>query len=96
MNFTQSMALTILQVEMDMMAALCNQSYKDGTVVTEREVAHMLTALLMAGQHTSSTSGSWALMEVAAHPDIGYVDSGDYLKLLHANVRTVRLFTRSK
>lgn len=56
-----------------MMAALCVQSYKDGRPVSEREVAHMMTALLMAGQHTSSTSGCWALMHIAADPDIACV-----------------------
>ena len=56
-----------------MMAALCGQSYKDGRSPTEREIAHMLTALLMAGQHTSSTSGSWALMHIAADPSIASV-----------------------
>ncbi|KAF8588230.1 lanosterol 14-alpha-demethylase [Ramaria rubella] len=54
----------------DMMTALCMQSYKDGRAVTEREVAHMLTALLMAGQHTSSTSTAWALLHIAAEADI--------------------------
>ncbi|KAF8588231.1 lanosterol 14-alpha-demethylase [Ramaria rubella] len=59
-----------LKDESDMMTALCAQSYKDGRAVTEREVAHMLTALLMAGQHTSSTSGTWALLHIAADPDV--------------------------
>ena len=58
-----------------MMAALCSQSYRDGRPLTEREIAHMLTALLMAGQHTSSTSGAWALMHIAADTDIAYVAS---------------------
>lgn len=51
-----------------MIAALSAQSYKDGRMVTDREVAHMMTALLMAGQHTSSTTGAWALMNIAANP----------------------------
>lgn len=51
--------------ERDMMAALCGQKYKDGRAVTDRDVAHMLTALLMAGQHTSSSSVSWTLMHLA-------------------------------
>ena len=58
-----------------MMAALCGQSYKNGKPLTEREIAHMLTALLMAGQHTSSTSGAWALMHIAADRDIAWVAS---------------------
>jgi len=56
--------------ESDMMAALCGQKYKDGRVVTDREVAHMLTALLMAGQHTSSSSVSWTVMHLANSPAI--------------------------
>ena len=56
-----------------MISSLCAQTYKDGRQVTDREVAHMMTALLMAGQHTSSTSGAWALMNIAANPDVAYV-----------------------
>lgn len=58
-----------------MMAALCGQSYRDGTPLTDREIAHIMTALLMAGQHTSSTSGSWALMHIAADQEIACVAS---------------------
>ena len=60
-----------------MLAALCTQSYKDGRPVPDREVAHMMTALLMAGQHTSSSSSAWALMHVAADRKIACVISGD-------------------
>lgn len=56
-----------------MMAALCGQKYKDGRAVTDREVAHMLTALLMAGQHTSSSSVSWTLMHLANNHAAAYV-----------------------
>jgi len=51
--------------ESDMMSALCSQTYKDGRPPSDREVAHMLTALLMAGQHTSSTSTAWTIMHLA-------------------------------
>jgi sterol 14alpha-demethylase len=64
-------SLTVSQEESDMMAVLCAQSYKDGSPLMEHEVAHLLTALLMAGQHTSSTSSAWALMHIAA--DTGVV-----------------------
>jgi len=53
-----------------MMAALCGQKYKDGRAVTDREVAHMLTALLMAGQHTSSSSVAWTVMHLANSPAV--------------------------
>ena len=56
-----------------MMAALCGQKYKDGRTVTDREVAHMLTALLMAGQHTSSSSVAWTVMHMANSPAVAYV-----------------------
>ena len=55
-----------------MMAALCGQKYKDGRVVTDREVAHILTALLMAGQHTSSSSVAWTVMHLANNPTVAY------------------------
>jgi len=58
------------QNELDMMAALCGQKHKDGRAVTDREVAHMLTALLMAGQHTSSSSVAWTVMCLANSPAV--------------------------
>lgn len=58
------------QDECDMMAALCGQKYKDGRAVTDRDVAHMLTALLMAGQHTSSSSVAWTVMHLANSPAV--------------------------
>jgi len=54
------------------MAALCGQKYKDGRTVTDREVAHILTALLMAGQHTSSLSATWTVMYIANNPAVAY------------------------
>ncbi|KZT42137.1 cytochrome P450 [Sistotremastrum suecicum HHB10207 ss-3] len=54
----------------DMLAALASQKYKDGTPLTERQIAHIMIALLMAGQHTSSATASWALLHLADRPDI--------------------------
>jgi sterol 14-demethylase len=53
-----------------MMSALCKQTYKDGRKPTDRDIAHMLTALLMAGQHTSSTSTAWSIMHLAHKPAV--------------------------
>lgn len=50
-----------------------NQKYKNGTPLKEHEVAHIMIALLMAGQHTSSATGSWTLLHIASDPKIGYV-----------------------
>jgi len=55
------------------MAALCGQKYKDGRAVTDREVAHILTALLMAGQHTSALSAAWTVMYIANNPAVACV-----------------------
>lgn len=53
-----------------MIAALMTQSYKNGRSLQEREIAHIMIALLMAGQHTSSATGSWALLHIAADPEL--------------------------
>jgi sterol 14-demethylase len=45
-------------------------TYKDGTPVPDLEIAHMMIALLMAGQHSSSSSSSWIMLRLASRPDI--------------------------
>lgn len=55
------------------MNALRDQKYRGGDPVTDSEVGHMLIALLMAGQHTSMSTGSWTLLQIAADPELGYV-----------------------
>lgn len=54
----------------DMISALQNQSYKDGRPLGDREVAHIMIALLMAGQHTSAATGSWLMLHLAERPEI--------------------------
>lgn len=54
----------------DMIWNLMNCVYKDGTPVPDKEVAHMMIALLMAGQHSSSSTSSWILLRLATRPDI--------------------------
>ncbi|CED84182.1 Lanosterol demethylase [Phaffia rhodozyma] len=56
--------------EHDMIASLQNQTYKDGRPLSDREIAHIMIALLMAGQHTSSATSSWTLLELAANPEV--------------------------
>nr|WBV80359.1 lanosterol 14-alpha demethylase [Malassezia pachydermatis] len=53
----------------DMISALMEQSYKNGREINDREIAHMMIALLMAGQHTSSATGSWAMLRLASRPE---------------------------
>ncbi|TFY80824.1 hypothetical protein EWM64_g3185 [Hericium alpestre] len=56
--------------ETDMLAALQNQSYRSGRALPEHEIAHIMIALLMAGQHTSATTGAWAILRLAENPDV--------------------------
>ncbi|KAM8967319.1 lanosterol 14-alpha demethylase [Pelodytes ibericus] len=45
--------------EDDMLQTLLDATYKDGTPLTDDEIAGMLIGLLLAGQHTSSTTSAW-------------------------------------
>ena len=56
--------------EEDMIWNLMNCTYKDGTPVPDKEVAHMMIALLMAGQHSSSSTITWIFLRLATNPDI--------------------------
>jgi sterol 14-demethylase len=44
--------------------------YKDGTSVPDHEIAHMMTALLMAGQHSSSVTSAWTMLRLASQPKV--------------------------
>ncbi|KAG0380290.1 Lanosterol 14-alpha-demethylase [Mortierella sp. AD032] len=54
----------------DMLQSLLNQTYKDGTPFTDVDACHLMIALLMAGQHTSSTTATWALLHLAENPQL--------------------------
>lgn len=54
----------------DMLDALKGQTYKDGTPLTDKAMAHIMIALLMAGQHTSAATGSWLMAHLAERPDL--------------------------
>jgi sterol 14-demethylase len=53
-----------------MISALMGQTYRNGTPLPDHEVAHIMIALLMAGQHTSSATAAWALLHLADKPDV--------------------------
>jgi sterol 14-demethylase len=59
-----------MAVEHDILAALHQQTYRDGTPLSDAEMAHLMIALLMAGQHTSSATSAWALLHLADRIDI--------------------------
>ncbi|RKP27255.1 lanosterol 14-alpha demethylase [Syncephalis pseudoplumigaleata] len=52
----------------DMMTALMNSHYKDGRRMSDKEVGNLMIALLMAGQHTSSATTTWAILYLADRP----------------------------
>ncbi len=54
----------------DMIWNLMSSVYKNGTPIPDVEVAHMMIALLMAGQHSSSSTSAWILLRLATRPDV--------------------------
>ncbi|KAF7596185.1 Lanosterol 14-alpha-demethylase [Aspergillus hancockii] len=54
----------------DMVWNLMSCVYKDGRPVPDEEIAHMMIALLMAGQHSSSSTAAWIVLHLAASPDL--------------------------
>ena len=54
----------------DMIWNLMSCVYKNGSPIPDVEIAHMMIALLMAGQHSSSSTSAWILLRLATRPDI--------------------------
>ena len=54
----------------DMLWHLMSSRYKNGNKIPDQEIAHMTIALLMAGQHSSSSIASWIMLRLASRPDI--------------------------
>lgn len=50
-----------------MLQCLIDSRYKDGRATTETEVVGMLVSALFAGQHTSSSTGTWTGARLLAH-----------------------------
>jgi sterol 14-demethylase len=57
------------ETDHDMIASLMDQTYKNGRSLRDIEIAHIMIALLMAGQHTSSATASWAMLRLASKPE---------------------------
>lgn len=49
---------------------LMSCTYKNGTPIPDKEIAHMMIALLMAGQHSSSSTAAWIVLRLATCPEI--------------------------
>ncbi|KAL9051439.1 MAG: hypothetical protein Q9162_006008 [Coniocarpon cinnabarinum] len=54
----------------DMIWNLMDSVYKSGQPVPDKEVAHMMIALLMAGQHSSASTSAWMVLRLAQNPKI--------------------------
>lgn len=54
----------------DMIWNLMECVYKDGTPIPDKEIAHMMITLLMAGQHSSSAVSAWIMLRLAANPHV--------------------------
>lgn len=54
----------------DMIWNLMSSTYKNGTPLPDNEIACMMIALLMAGQHSSSSTISWIVLRLASCPKI--------------------------
>lgn len=54
----------------DMIWNLMNCVYRDGTTIPDKEIAHMMITLLMAGQHSSSAISCWILLRLASQPEM--------------------------
>ena len=54
----------------DMVWNLMSCTYKNGTPIPDSEIAHMMIALLMAGQHSSSSTAAWIVLRLATCPEL--------------------------
>jgi len=54
----------------DMIWHLMDCKYKDGTPIPEHEIAGIMIALLMAGQHSSSSTIAWIVLRLAQNPHL--------------------------
>jgi len=56
--------------EEDMINNLMGCVYKNGVPLPDHEIAHMMIAMLMAGQHSSSATASFILLRLAQNPKV--------------------------
>ncbi|KAJ2263703.1 Lanosterol 14-alpha-demethylase [Coemansia sp. RSA 376] len=55
---------------MDMLDALMESRYKSGMALSDKHIGNVLIALLMAGQHSSAATTTWAMLNLAANTDV--------------------------
>ena len=54
----------------DMLSVLMQEPYRDGTLIPDIEIANLMIALLMGGQHNTAATSTWILLRLAQHPHI--------------------------
>jgi sterol 14-demethylase len=54
----------------DMIWNLMRCEYRDGHTIPDKEIAHMMITLLMAGQHSSSAISCWIMLRLASEPEM--------------------------
>lgn len=54
----------------DMIWALMDAQYKDGSVISDPELANLMIAILMGGQHNTAASGTWIMLHLANRPGL--------------------------
>jgi sterol 14-demethylase len=54
----------------DMIWNLMRCVYRDGHTIPDKEIAHMMITLLMAGQHSSSAISCWIMLRLASQPEM--------------------------
>lgn len=66
----QKQARNVDTGEPDMVDILMSSAYKDGTEIPHDEIAKLMIALLMGGQHNTSSTGSWIVLHLAHRPHL--------------------------
>jgi len=54
----------------DVLWALMNATYPDGSTFSDSDIAGLLVALMLAGQHTSNVTSTWMAIYTLSNPDI--------------------------
>lgn len=68
----------------DMIWNLMGCTYKDGSPLPDKEIAHLMIALLMAGQASSAVTSSWIMLHLASEPSIASELYEEQLRILQS------------
>lgn len=49
---------------------MTSSTYKDGSKMTDQEIANLLIGVLMGGQHTSASTSAWFLLHLSEKPEL--------------------------